>query len=227
MRHTCEVLTLHQQGNARKALPELSTHRTHISSRLISWVISSEADNSIVIPSRAIKRNGSARLSLMCVDTTSHNELNDIQTITHGVFPKLTVRGCRSPTSIWVRKWDLDTSKAAHRRCYLLYNRLDDLSWFSGCNDNRTMCGAVVRPVAQLGCTYLQYGAVIKSAGMLYNRLQRVWALSIRWTIFSAISAFKQDYELAMDPKNKVFWEEFIEIYRQNSCFWEVKSKEY
>jgi hypothetical protein len=23
------------------------------------------------------------------------------------------------------------------------------------------------------------------------------------------------DYELAMDPKNKVFWEEFIEIYRE------------
>jgi hypothetical protein len=30
-----------------------------------------------------------------------------------------------------------------------------------------------------------------------------------------------------MDPKNKVFWEEFIEIYRQNSCMWEVKSKDY
>jgi hypothetical protein len=30
-----------------------------------------------------------------------------------------------------------------------------------------------------------------------------------------------------MDPKNKVFWEEFIEIYRQNSCLWEVKSKDY
>jgi hypothetical protein len=30
-----------------------------------------------------------------------------------------------------------------------------------------------------------------------------------------------------MDPKNKVFWEEFIEIYRQNSCLWEVKRKDY
>jgi hypothetical protein len=30
-----------------------------------------------------------------------------------------------------------------------------------------------------------------------------------------------------MDPKNKVFWEEFIEIYRQNSCLWEVKCKDY
>jgi hypothetical protein len=28
-----------------------------------------------------------------------------------------------------------------------------------------------------------------------------------------------------MDPKNNVFWEEFIEIYRQNSCLWEVKSR--
>jgi hypothetical protein len=26
-----------------------------------------------------------------------------------------------------------------------------------------------------------------------------------------------------MDPRNKVFLEEFIEIYRQNSCLWEVK----
>jgi hypothetical protein len=45
--------------------------------------------------------------------------------------------------------------------------------------------------------------------------------------IFSALFAIKQDYELAVDPKNKVFWEEFIEIYRQNSCLWEVKSKDY
>jgi hypothetical protein len=30
-----------------------------------------------------------------------------------------------------------------------------------------------------------------------------------------------------MDPKNKLFWEKFIEIYRQNSCLWEVKSKYY
>jgi hypothetical protein len=30
-----------------------------------------------------------------------------------------------------------------------------------------------------------------------------------------------------MDPRNKVFWEEFIEIYRQNNCLWEVKSKYY
>jgi hypothetical protein len=37
----------------------------------------------------------------------------------------------------------------------------------------------------------------------------------------------QSDYELAMDPKNKVFWEEFIEIYLLNSCLWEVKSKDY
>jgi hypothetical protein len=32
-----------------------------------------------------------------------------------------------------------------------------------------------------------------------------------------------------MYPKNKVFWEEFIEIYRQNTSgfLWEVKSKDY
>jgi hypothetical protein len=30
-----------------------------------------------------------------------------------------------------------------------------------------------------------------------------------------------------MDSKNKVFWEEFIEIYRKNSWLWEVKSKDY
>jgi hypothetical protein len=30
-----------------------------------------------------------------------------------------------------------------------------------------------------------------------------------------------------MDPKNKVFWEEFFEIYRQNICLWEVKFKDY
>jgi hypothetical protein len=68
---------------------------------------------------------------------------------------------------------------------------------------------------------------ICRTTGELCNWLQRVWALSISWTIISAISAIKQDYEVAMDPKNKVFWEEFIEIYRQNSCLWEVKSKDY
>jgi hypothetical protein len=54
-----------------------------------------------------------------------------------------------------------------------------------------------------------------------------VWALSISLTIISAISAIKQDYELAMDPKNKVFREEFIEVYRQNICLCEVIFKDY
>lgn len=30
-----------------------------------------------------------------------------------------------------------------------------------------------------------------------------------------------------MDIKQKSFWEEFIELYRENKCLWDVKSKDY
>lgn len=83
----------------------------------------------------------------------------------------------------------------------------------------------------------LQYGASIKyrSDGSClitgWNVYSGAYCCSndIRKTIkyFVFLFGIKIKILTKMDVKNKTFWEEFIEIYRQNTCLWDVKSKDY